>query len=89
MDKELQENINYYLANQPTEEIINLGVPFDAHLMLTCKGCDKTGEAGCTVYRSPRALLWHRTSQYCPFNAPKVAAKVQKINPLKASKRGV
>jgi hypothetical protein len=76
------------IINETVEEIINPGMPLGACLLLTCKGCTKAGEVGCTVYRNIFKLSWHRQGLFCPFNAPTVESKKAKINPLKASKRG-
>ena len=89
MDLELQENIAFYLSGQKMEEeIIDLGMPLGALLMLTCKGCNKIGDIGCIAYRDITALSWHRQNKHCPMNPPVVENKKKPIlNPLKASKR--
>jgi len=89
MDLELQENVAYYLAGQKevNDAIINLGMPIGTCLMLTCEGCNKAGDMGCSAYKDPMVLSWHRHGVCCPHNAPVVKRKKQKINPLKANKR--
>jgi len=87
MDLELQENVAFYMASME-ETVVNPGVPLGSALMLTCKGCNKIGDMGCSAYKDPMVLSWHRHNAYCPHNAPILEKKKQKINPLKASKRG-
>lgn len=51
-----------------------------------CEGCEKHNGKNCTVYATVPTLYKHYGQ--CPFNL-KIEQKVkQKINPLKASKRG-
>ena len=73
---------------EPKEDIIDLGTPIGACLMITCKGCSKLVSDDCSVYASPASLLWHRQDKHCPFNPPVVETKKKKVlNPIKASKR--
>lgn len=58
----------------------------------TCvaRGCDKVlANTCCVAYKDPSIMNWHRHGELCPlgpYQGSKVAS--QKINPLKASKRG-
>lgn len=87
MDLELQENVAFYMSSMK-EDVIEIGVPLGTTLMLTCKGCNKINDTGCSTYKDPMVLSWHRHNKYCPMNPPAIAKKKVKINPLKASKRG-
>ena len=74
---------------EPKEEIIDLGTPLEACLMITCKGCTKLVKEDCSVYARPHKLMWHRQGHHCPFNPEAVETKKSKqLNPIKASKRG-
>lgn len=119
---EHQENVEFYLAGQPEEGIIELTddmrvLKEGEHLPIeeierrakailakrpiidydnswstyhcTAIGCAKMQNGCCMAYRDPTQLSWHRHGEQCPtgpYQASMIKA-MQKINPLKASKR--
>jgi hypothetical protein len=87
-DEELLEAAQANPVVDDNDIIIPLGTPIGACLMLTCKGCNKINDDGCSAYKDVLALMWHRHDKPCPMNPPEAESKKKaKINPLKASKR--